>query len=566
MPKPRPDAQSIVYNYDPARLATMSEGDLLQLQTAVKEVAAGIDISEPNAVDLLVLNDLHKMSLAVNNELTRRVGTVEARAAAADKLAKSIIAAGTASRDLGDRLGRSGARVPSMRALSAHRPGRVAPRSQSAGGSSTAVATLTAAALPGVTPETEIDVEEWSRAVARQLEVERKAAMGRDSRGDGEKVYLGSIRWAYDEARTLTGDPVADQRKVNDVVSTEALVASGGVCGPVAVDYSVTSVSANDRPVRDALAVFGAARGGLRYILPHTLAMVTADNAVSVWTNATDVSPGANTKPDATFVCQSVQETYVDAVTAIVQFGNFQARYFPEQITQYMETVDAVHSRLADATLLAAISGGTNTSRATASNYEVGACRDFLAELDRAASGYRYRNRIAMDTPLRLIAPAFLVDMIRADLTRNLPGDSGGGVERLGTTLATVESWLNARAINVSWALDSLTTNPSYSGNAVLQGFLPQGSGALNSWPANTAVELFHEGAWVFLDGGELNLGMVRDSTLNKTNDFQMFSESFEKAVFRGHESDELLLKISPLGTTIGTVAATVQSLTGLGS
>ncbi len=48
---------------------------------------------------------------------------------------------------------------------------------------------------------------------------------------------------------------------------------------------------------------------------------------------------------------------------------------------------------------------------------------------------------------------------------------------------------------------------------------------------------LFHEGAFVFLDGGMLDLGVVRDSTLNATNDFETFAETFEAAAFRGVES-----------------------------
>jgi GH15 family glucan-1,4-alpha-glucosidase len=52
-----------------------------------------------------------------------------------------------------------------------------------------------------------------------------------------------------------------------------------------------------------------------------------------------------------------------------------------------METVDIVHARLAEATLLAAISAGS--TRTTYGNYKVGAARDFLAMLDRLIYGYR---------------------------------------------------------------------------------------------------------------------------------------------------------------------------------
>jgi hypothetical protein len=39
---------------------------------------------------------------------------------------------------------------------------------------------------------------------------------------------------------------------------------------------------------------------------------------------------------------------------------------------------------------------------------------------------------------------------------------------------------------------------------------------------------LFPAGAFIHVDGGSLELGIVRDSTLNSTNDYQIFGESFE--------------------------------------
>ena len=40
-------------------------------------------------------------------------------------------------------------------------------------------------------------------------------------------------------------------------------------------------------------------------------------------------------------------------------------------------------------------------------------------------------------------------------------------------------------------------------------------------------------GTMVFLDGGTLELGIVRDSALNSTNDYQIFAESFEDVKLR---------------------------------
>lgn len=350
-------------------------------------------------------------------------------------------------------------------------------------------------------------------------------------------------------------DEFANDRKIDAVVSDEALVASGGVCGPVAVDYSLTTVGVADRPMISAAAQFGASRDGLRFILPHTFASVMTDGPASVWTEANDIAlDDPATKPHATFACQSVQEYYVDAVTSIVQFGNFQARYFPEQIQEYMQTVDAVHARVAESNLLSTLHAGS--AQTTADTYELGASREALAVLDRAVSAYRNRNRMRPNSPLRLVAPAFLRDMIRADLARQLPGDSGGQAERLAVTDAQIDAFFAARNVNLTEVLDSYTGTTDYGATAGYQGFPSvQGAGQLSPWPTKTTLWLYHEGAWMFLDGGELNLGMVRDSTLNRTNDFQMFSETFEKLVFRGHESVEITLEIDPTAASAAAVA-----------
>ena len=62
---------------------------------------------------------------------------------------------------------------------------------------------------------------------------------------------------------------------------------------------------------------------------------------------------------------------------------------------------------------------------------------------------------------------------------------------------------------------------------------------AARSLTVRTELEfaLFTEGTWLFLDGGTLDLGIVRDSTLNKTNEYCMFVETFESAAFVGLES-----------------------------
>ncbi len=159
-----------------------------------------------------------------------------------------------------------------------------------------------------------------------------------------------------------------------------------------------------------------------------------------------------------------------------------------------------------------------------------------------------YHHRMDPEASLRLVYPEWLEDMIRTDLARRLPGDSGGQSERLAVADAEIDRWFSVRNINVTNVQDSPT------GASTFQGFLAQGAGLLNPWPSHVLMWLYPEGTWLFLDGGELNLGMVRDSTLNKTNDYQMFAETFEKAIFKGHESYAINLEVCPNGRTAATV------------
>jgi hypothetical protein len=442
----------------------------------------------------------------------------------------------------------SGAPVlPTISHLAARAPGRSRPRPSSR--LSPGAKLLTAAGEPAQPSETAVEV------FAAALEREVRAAMYHD--GPPRRELLMSLQADYPPERTLSDSDELNARRIEAAISPKALAASGGICAPVAVKYDVLSVNSALRPVRDdALAHFGAARGGARYILPHTLAQVTADGPASVWTQANDITLNAPaTKPHATFSCQSVKEDFVDAVTAVVNIGNFQYRYFPEQVQQYMDAVAAVHSRLAEATLLAAMT--TGSTACTADIGELGAVREFLPTIDRAAAAIRYRHRMAPDAPLHLVYPEWLEDMVRTDLARSLPGDSGGRSERLAVADAEIDHFFAVRNINTSDALDSPAGAPT------LQGWGVQGVGTLNPWPAKTVCWLYPEGSWLLLDGGTLDLGLIRDSTLSRTNDAQFWMESFEKAVFVGVESLAITCGIFPTGASSGTVSASSYYLGG---
>lgn len=113
------------------------------------------------------------------------------------------------------------------------------------------------------------------------------------------------------------------------------------------------------------------------------------------------------------------------------------------------------------------------------------------------------------------------------------PGDA-----REGVTDAELIAYFAARHLAPTFALD---------GEAGQQ-FDVQNPGAVNAWPTSIVSYLFPAGAFQFMDGGELNLGIVRDSALNAANDFEMFSEGFEAVLNRGGESFRISQAVTPSG------------------
>lgn len=376
------------------------------------------------------------------------------------------------------------------------------------------VAITAGADIPNVTAgSTFASMRDVSDAFAKRVH-----ALKRVNGGDGEQHTVATIAIEYPAARTLGADMESNWSKIQDVVSPLALVASGGYCAPLEVLYDVFSIGTTDRPVRDSLARFGADRGGVRYTTPPVL--TSYDNAVGVWTAATDAAPGGNTKTCLTVVCGAELTAVADAVTVCLQFGNLATRAYPEMIARHNELALIQHAREAETNLLTKIkAGGTAVTAARL----ISATRDFLVQVDKASAAYRYRHRLAANTPLRLLAPDWLRTLIRADLTLQMPGDGVDSTMALADTL--IAKFFSVRNINVTWSLESHT------------GFGAQGAGAILEFPSTAEWDLFAEGTWMYIDGGTLDIGIIRDSTLVGTNDYKTFTETFEGAAKIGPES-----------------------------
>lgn len=77
------------------------------------------------------------------------------------------------------------------------------------------------------------------------------------------------------------------------------------------------------------------------------------------------------------------------------------------------------------------------------------------------------------------------------------------------------------------------------------------------AYPAQIDTLLYASGTKLFLDGGNLDFGLVRDSVLNSRNRYRQFSETFEGVADRGIENLRLVLSVVPTGAAAGTIDPT---------
>jgi chemotaxis protein histidine kinase CheA len=398
--------------------------------------------------------------------------------------------------------------------------------------SAATVAITAGADIPGYTAGSPLeDMNAVAEAMAKRIH-----ALRRVNGGDGEQHIVASVTTSFPEERTLTADAESNWAKIAKVASPEAITAAGGHVAPFEAKYDIFGIGTTARPVRDALPRFQADRGGIRFVTPPILS--SYGDAVGVWTAANDAAaePSPAAKTSLTVAAASENTVATDAVTLQMQFGNLATRAYPELIARHNELGLIQHAREAEQYLLSKIAAG---STAVSTTSLIGFGRDMLVQVARAATAYRSRHRLEADAPLRVILPAWVKDAMVADLALSMPGDNTLNA------YGEIDGYLASRGVVASYSLDQNV-------------YGAQSTGALIEFADSFTWYMFAEGTFLFLDGGTLDLGIIRDSSLVGTNDYKMFVETFEGVAKVGVEGLAITSTISVNG-----VAAALRDTTG---
>lgn len=525
---------------DPEEAAADEDKDVVE--TAVAEAAV------EEAVETAVTEDA-VVEAAVEEVAEAAIEDASTEEFAADPTTTELTteaateAASTSNNELQEGTTVANSNRPSVEGLRDRRPEAVAPRPELPAGAS-----FTARGIGGTFTEGQnIDISALASAI-----VDKQASFKAFPSGPAEYVTLAVAMADYGD-NVVTGDLGGNFSVIRNVTAAHAaataedlaLVASGGVCAPLEQNYDFFRLAEEMNPVEKALPVANASRGGIRYIQPPDFR--DAAPGVRVTTEAEDAagyeSQGGPTpdKPCVAVECPPIQECRVDAVSRCVTFGNLNYRVFPEQVEAFLADLSVIFTETKEIFYLDAIDAA---STAVTSVQTYSAVRTLVYDLLAAGANYRRRHHMRPDATLQVLLPSWLPELLKVDMVN----DHALGLNFIDGDGNEVDRFFAQANLSVAWYYDSATgAGQAFNG--------PQGTGDLNSFPTTTVSYLFAPGTFVRLDAGTLDVGLVRDSVLNGTNDLQLFAEQWIQVCMVGLESLRIEHTLCPDGTAPEPVA-----------
>jgi hypothetical protein len=369
--------------------------------------------------------------------------------------------------------------------------------------------------------------------------------------GDGEYVMVASfMREGIDEDHQLrAGDPEGNSRKIRKFHKeaeggTQALAASGW-CAPKTPLYDIPGIGTTSTPVADSMATFGVDRGGIIWQPPPGLGGVDISN-LGRWVNvAADGDPAdfkfvpgiqglaspVDEKPCIDIPCGTEQSAELLAIPLCLCFDVLYSRANPEMVKANTDLVLVAQARWLEQYLMAAMFGNPAVTNTDGSgtigtpDTPLGAARDFLVTLRAVVAQFRWRNRLGADYECRVYAPAWLRDAMAADLAIQMPGD-----DTLSPSYAEIEGYISDLNASVVWYIDDNPASTAATADITAASDFKTYLG----FPAKAEWLVTLPGAFTRLDGGSLDLGVVRTKEDVQKNKYCEFAETFESVAYMG--------------------------------
>jgi hypothetical protein len=339
----------------------------------------------------------------------------------------------------------------------------------------------------------------------------------------GPEHKIARADFAFPDDRILTGNLDEDTMKIRakvpaaslpgfgeGTIENGALTASGGLCAPLTPIYSMPNFGTEAEPVWDSLPVFQAARGGVN--VPTATYVGDITSAISSISEEYDALGGTYaTKSCQDLTCPSYTETAIQILAHCREYGNLNARAWPEKIAHENALTMQALSRTSEGFLLDRIK--SLSINVTNGAETLGALIYLVDAIVKSTFGIRGRLRMPAEARFTALIPSWVPEMLMLDTIQTQ-------FDRF-RSKGELDAYLRSTGIDPVYYIDTPSTGTTQLPDSA------QTAAAIDSLPDNVQWAIFPQGAFLGIDSGSLELGIVRDSTLNSTNDFQVFGEKF---------------------------------------
>lgn len=434
-----------------------------------------------------------------------------------------------------------------LSAARAHAPAEVTPRGR--------LAVTAGVDIPGVARGKDLSFDELTEAT---IKAARGLPATRD--GSGQERLVASIRNEFEHVvddRTSPGVIEELLKHLRRPEKINSLVAGGGWCAPSEIRYDFFNVAGVDGLVD--LPTVGITRGGLQFPVSPSIADAFGTTGLApfavafssgsdpwLWTESDDaasVTGASPRKPTMRVPCPTFTNVRLECYGITLTAGNLTDDAYPEATANTLRLLLTAWQHAQNARIIQQMVSLSGTAITGIGGAGAPAFQTFMNGLDLAATDYRAKYAITDETVLEVVAPFWMQDVIAADLAWR-PGVS----DLLSVANAEVQRYAAARNVRVQWVNDWQVRGTNQFGNPTTP---------MTAWPTTCDLLVYAAGTFIKGNGLNLDLGVVRDSTLNATNDFTAaWSEECHLVARVGNESRRYTFTFAVDGAVGGSAYA----------
>lgn len=390
---------------------------------------------------------------------------------------------------------------------------------------------VASADIPGFAQGTNIDD---SMQLANILH-HRARMMGVSHNGDPTPALVASMNRTFKHRLDLDSPMDVIEQVLRDATDVDAMVAAGGWCAPSEISYDFFNIVCEDGMI-DLPSVGVLNRGGFRFPTAPTYADVIngSPDGLWTWTETDDQSAvtGAPVKDCVRVPCPSFNDVRLACDGFCVTAGNLIDFAYPENVANWIRLVMATRAHVTNSRVISILQAA---STAVVIGLPTGGVYgDLMDAVALSAADYRARFAMCNDAILEVILPTWIVEAVQTDWARR-----DTSTDEVMTRDRLMRGF-DARNVRVQFVQDYQVRT---SGK-------PGASSAITTFPAQGEFMIYAPGTFVRGQGLQLNLGVVRDSVLNATNDMTAaWAEDCYAVAQVGHLSRKVTFNICVAGT-----------------